>query len=116
MRTTLNCRTAAPFLAGLSLVIAGCEPDFDTRRQVEAYGTFGDVVCREACQRVAYLGQREQFDRGEIQTVDVAGGLGKSVCIAGAQPPENAPERLKEMPNIKASLVATVDAILPQPL
>jgi len=73
----------------LALVAGGCE-QLDTNRTVEPYGTFGEIIYREGCQRVAYTGQLAQKAAGQIQTVDVSGGLGRSVCVNNAPPPTDA--------------------------
>ena len=92
---------------------AGCEK-LDTNRTVDSYGSFGEIVYREGCQRVAYTGQLAQKAAGQIQTVDVAGTLGHSVCVEGAAPPTDSPAKLTAIVGQKSLLVSTVDAILPK--
>ncbi len=92
---------------------AGCEK-LDTNRTVDSYGSFGEAIYREGCQRVAYTGQLAQKAAGQIQTVDVSGTLGHSVCVDGAAPPSDAPPKLTTIVGQKPELIATVDAILPQ--
>jgi hypothetical protein len=111
--TLVLVTTVLTFAVGFG--VAGCDADLDTNREVEAYGSFGEIVYREACQRTAYLGQLSQKAAGQRDTVDVSGSLGKAVCIADAQPPDDAPEKLKEIQIEKSPLVVTVDAILPKP-
>ena len=72
---------------------AGCDK-LDTNRTVDPYGSFGEIVYREGCQRVAYTGQLAQKAAGQIQTVDVSGALGNAVCVQGAAPPANSPPKL----------------------
>lgn len=98
---------------GLVAALAGCDKPLDPTRVAEPYGTFGEIVYRESCQRVAYTGQRAQQQAGQIQTVDVSGTLGRSVCVEGAPPPANAPAKLSTIVTQKAALVATVDAVAP---
>jgi hypothetical protein len=93
---------------------AGCS-DFSTDRTVDSFNSFGEVVYREGCQRVAYTGQLAQRDAGKIATVDVSGGLGHSVCVDGNPAPADSPEKLKAIQQQKSILVTTVDAILPRP-
>lgn len=91
----------------------GCDK-LDTNRTVDSYGSFGEIVYREGCQRVAYTGQLAQKAAGQIQTVDVAGKLGNAVCVQGGAPPADAPPKLSAIVGQKAELIATVDAILPK--
>ncbi len=99
----------------LSAGLCGCSDDFDTTRTVDPYTSFGGVIYREGCQRVAYTGQLDQKAAGQIQTVDVSGQLGHSVCVDGMPAPSDSPEKLKAIQGKKDSLVTTVDAILPKP-
>lgn len=103
------------FLVSVGLVasLIGCDQPLDTTRKGEPYGTFGETVYRESCQRVAYTGQLAQQKAGQIQTVDVSGSLGRSVCVGGAPPPANAPAKLSTIVAQKAALVSTVDAVAP---
>ncbi len=91
----------------------GCDK-LDTNRTVDSYGSFGEIVYREGCQRVAYTGQLAQKAAGQIQTVDVSGALGNAVCVQGGAPPANAPPKLGAIVGQKSELIATVDAILPK--
>ncbi len=108
MVTTVLSVTAA---AGI-----GCQGDLDTTNTVEPYGTFGQVIYREGCQRVAYTGQLAQRDAGQRTTVDVSGSLGRSVCVDNMPAPADSPDKLKAIVGQKDQLVATVDAIAPQPI
>ncbi len=92
---------------------AGCDK-LDTNRTVDTYSSFGEIVYRESCQRVAYTGQLAQKAAGQIQTVDVSGALGNSVCVQQAAPPANAPAKLTTIVTQRPSLIATVDAITPK--
>src|SRR5262245_52262684 len=95
-------------------VLTGCEKPIDTNRTVEPYGTFGEVIYREACQRVAYIGQREQWLAGLIPTLDVSGQFGRSVCVDGNPPPAGSPPKLPALVAQKGALVQLVDTILPK--
>ncbi|MGZ3440577.1 MAG: hypothetical protein ACXVDD_13735, partial [Polyangia bacterium] len=99
----------------MSVVVAaaGCDK-LDTTRTTDSYGSFGEIVYREGCQRVAYTGQLAQKAAGQIETVDVSGALGRSVCVDGAAPPSNSPAKLTTIVGQRSLLVATVDAILPK--
>src|SRR6476646_6707735 len=101
---------AVTTVIGLGLV--GCG-DLDTTNTVEPYTTFGGVIYREGCQRVAYTGQLAQKQAGLRDTVDVSGALGRSVCVDGTMAPADSPDKLKTIQQQKDVLVATVDAILP---
>ena len=92
---------------------AGCD-QLDTNRTVEAYSSFGAAVYREGCQRVAYTGQLDQKAAGQIQTVDVQGKLGRSVCVDGNAPAADAPPQLKAIVGQKDLLIATADAAAPK--
>jgi hypothetical protein len=96
----------------LGAALAGCE-NLDTNRTVDPYGTFGEIIYRESCQRVAYTGQLDQKAAGQIATVDVSGNYGRSVCVDGNPPPSDAPPKLSAIVGQKAALVATVDNVLP---
>src|SRR5437762_1540299 len=102
------------FAVGVIAAAAGCDKPLDTTRVVEPYGSFGEIIYREGCQRVAYTGQLAQKAAGTIQTVDVSGALGQSVCVDGAAPPSGAPAKLTTIVGQKSLLIATVDAILPK--
>ncbi len=97
----------------LAAFLPGCSK-FDTSRTVDSYSSFGEIVYRESCQRVAYTGQLAQKAAGQIQTVDVEGTLGTSVCVAGATPPPNAPLKLTAIVGERSPLIAVVDLVLPQ--
>ncbi|HEY2748614.1 MAG TPA: hypothetical protein VGL86_28530 [Polyangia bacterium] len=92
---------------------AGCDK-LDTNRTVDTYSSFGEIVYRESCQRVAYTGQLAQKAAGQIQTVDVSGALGNAVCVQQAAPPANAPAKLTAIVPQRSELIATVDAITPK--
>ena len=96
-------------------VIAGCQPPLDTARTVDPYASFGDVIYREGCQRVAYTGQLDQQQAGTIARIDVSGSLGRAVCVAGEPPPADAPAKLTAIVGQRSQVTQTVDAILPQP-
>jgi hypothetical protein len=98
----------------LTASLTGCQ-QLDTNRTVEPYASFGAAIYREGCQRVAYTGQLAQQAAGQIATVDVAGTLGHNVCVSGMAPPANAPPKLTAIVGQKSELIATVDAMLPQP-
>lgn len=112
-------KTVATCARGLSAVLLtasffGCDAPLDTSRTVEPYGSFGEVLYREACQRVAYLGQLADRDAGKRDTVDVSGALGRAVCVDGAAPPMDAPAKLQAMPGEKSAIVANADTVLPK--
>lgn len=98
-----------------ALAAAACQSELDTTRTPDPYSSFGDVIYREACQRVAYLGQLEQKAAGQLDRVDVSGSLGRSVCVDGQTPPTGAPPRLFAIAGQHGDVTSTVDAILPQP-
>jgi hypothetical protein len=98
----------------LSSLLAGCSDDLDTTNTIEPYTSFGGIIYREGCQRVAYTGQLAQKEAGQIQTVDVSGALGRSVCVDGSPPPAGAPDKLTAIVQQKDLLIATVDLILPK--
>src|SRR5512146_2915876 len=110
MRRSQKLTWVVMVVAGASV---GCDK-LDTNRTVDSYGSFGEIVYREGCQRVAYTGQLAQKAAGQIQTVDVSGALGNAVCVQGGAPPANAPPKLDAIVGQKQELIATVDAILPK--
>src|ERR1700760_4552606 len=77
----------------LMSLLPGCSK-LDTNRTVDSYSSFGEIVYRESCQRVAYTGQLDQKAAGQIATVDVSGTLGHNVCVANMPPPVMAPQKL----------------------
>jgi hypothetical protein len=99
----------------LSVTLAACSDNFDTSNTIEPYTSFGGIVYREGCQRVAYTGQLAQQAAGERTTVDVSGSLGRAVCVNGSDPPADSPDKLKAIVGQKDLLIATVDLILPKP-
>src|SRR5687767_5990378 len=48
----------------LLLAGVGCEADLDPTRQVGERGTFGEIIYREGCQRVAYTAQLDEKAAG----------------------------------------------------
>jgi len=99
----------------LAIAVSACQSPLDTTRTADSYTSFGAVIYREACQRVAYTGQLAQQAAGEIDRVDVSGGLGRSVCVAGESPPSGAPPKLLGIVGQHPAVVANVDTILPAP-
>src|SRR5262249_7328096 len=100
-------KTVSPILTWL--LLRGCEPPLDTRRQTEPYASFGAAVYREACQRVAYIGQLEQKEAGKLAVVDAEGELGEAVCVVGAPAPADSPEKLQEIQRLRQPLISVVD-------
>jgi hypothetical protein len=100
---------------GLSLLLLGCHEPLDTNRTVDPYTSFGAIMYREGCQRVAYTGQLAQKAAGERTTVDVSGSLGRAVCVEGMQSPSDAPLKLAAIVQQRASIIKLVDTILPKP-
>jgi len=98
-----------------AVTLVACD-QIDTTKHSEGYSTFGAVVYREACQREAYIGQLAQKEAGQIDTVDVSGSLGRSVCVDGMPAPSTSPEKLKAIVQQKLDLVATIDSVLPKPI
>ena len=96
-----------------AFALTACDK-LDTTRTVDPYGSFGEAIYREGCQRVAYTGQLAQKAAGQIATVDVSGRLGHSVCVDGNAPPADAPAKLQTIVQQKAKLIATVDTMLPK--
>ncbi|HEX4458251.1 MAG TPA: hypothetical protein VIA18_09800, partial [Polyangia bacterium] len=94
-------------------LLPGCSK-LDTNRTVDSYSSFGEIVYRESCQRVAYTGQLDQKAAGVIQTVDVSGTLGHDVCVSGMAPPAMAPLKLSAIVVERSPLIAVVDLVLPQ--
>src|ERR1700743_3341513 len=97
----------------LTALLPGCDK-IDTTRTVDSYSSFGAIVYREGCQRVAYTGQLAQKAAGTIKTVDVSGSLGHSVCVEGVAPPATAPVKLSAIVGERSPLIAVVDVVLPQ--
>ena len=66
----------------LMSLLPGCSK-LDTNRTVDSYSSFGEIVYRESCQRVAYTGQLDQKAAGQIATVDVS-GLGEKMASSNS--------------------------------
>src|SRR6476659_4834505 len=94
---------------------AGCSEPLDTSHTVDPYTSFGAIIYREGCQRVAYTGQLAEKAAGKRTTVDVSGKLGRDVCVNDAPAPVDSPDKLNAIQQQKDSLIATVDKILPKP-
>src|SRR6266542_966551 len=97
----------------LGATLVACDK-LNTNREVEQYGTFGEVIYRESCQRVAYMGQLEQQAAGERTTVDVSGQYGRTVCVDGAAPPTDAPPKLSAIVQQKSALITLVATLFPK--
>jgi len=107
---------AHAYLLTMTLALAACEPALDTTRLAEPYGSFGEIVYRESCQRIAYTGQLAQREAGLRETVDVSGRLGRAVCVDGAAPPQGGPPKLAAIVKLEPVLTGAIDALLPAPL
>src|ERR1700744_3440750 len=90
----------------LTLALPACDK-LDTNRTVDSYSSFGEIVYREGCQRVAYTGQLDQKSAGPITPVDVSGTLGHDVCVTGTTPPASAPPILSAIFGERDPLIAT---------
>ncbi len=100
---------------GLStLLFASCIAELDTSRETPARGTFGEIVYREACQRVAYTAQLDEQAAGKRATVDVTGHAFGEICTANKPVPMNAPIKLKALQGQRSPIITAVDAILPK--
>ena len=87
----------------------GCDK-LDTNRTVDSYGSFGEIVYREGCQRVAYTGQLAQKAAGQIQTVDVSGKLGNEGFMAKA--PQDVVARTRERLAVAEADIARLESRL----
>jgi len=105
---------AVIFATVVAALSAGCNDDLNTQNTIEPYTSFGGIIYREGCQRVAYAGQLQQKQAGLRDTVDVSGSLGRAVCVDGNAPPGDSPDKLKAIVGQKDLLIATVDLILPK--
>jgi hypothetical protein len=91
-----------------------CEKPLDTTQQVEAYSSFGEVIYREGCQRVAWTGELALKEAGAKDTVDVSAKLGTAVCRDNVPAPTDSPEKLQAIQKQRDLLIKTVDLILPK--
>jgi hypothetical protein len=66
-----------------------------------------------ACKRIAYLEDREKYDRGDDDRVDVRGDDYRDICRLGLAPPADAAPALKALQAKRDLLIAAVDAVLP---
>ncbi len=103
-------------LAAAAWIVAGCQDSFDSTRTIEPYASFGEIVYRESCQRIAYTSQLDQQAAGLRARVDVSGALGRSVCIEGAAVPADAPLKLAAVRAARDGLIDAVDRLLPADL
>ncbi len=106
---------SAALVAALTLG-AGCHEELDIARTTDAYSSFGEIMYRESCQRVAYTGELADKAKGTRETVDVSGTLARRVCRDGEAPPADATQKLKAIVPQRALLISTVDLVMPKPL
>src|SRR5213594_3681129 len=96
----------------ITLVLA-CEKPLDTNRTVEAYGSFGEIIYRQGCQRVAWSGELAQKAAGTKETLDVGAVTATAVCRDNLPAPADAPDKLKAIQVQRDLLIAAVDLIFP---
>src|SRR5678815_999662 len=94
--------------------MVGCSQPLDTTQKVEDYSSFGEVVYREGCQRVAWSGELAQKAAGTRDTVDVSGKTATAVCRDNMPAPDDSPDKLKAIQVQRDLLIKTVDLILPK--
>jgi hypothetical protein len=97
-----------------TLLFGGCDKPLDTNRTVDSYSSFGEVIYREGCQRVAWTGELAQKAAGIKDTVDVGAVTATAVCRDNMPAPADSPDKLKAIQVQRDLLIATVDLILPK--
>lgn len=98
------------------LLAVGCHKPLDTNKVTDSYSSFGEIMYREGCQRVAYTGELADKAAGTRDTVDVSGALAKRVCRDGETPPDSATIKLKAIVPQRTAIISNVDLILPKPI
>ncbi len=99
-----------------SLGLGGCHKPLDTTKQTDTYSSFGEIMYRESCQRVAYTGELADKAAGKRETVDVSGALAQRVCRDGEAPPTDATQKLKAIVPQRDVIISTVNLIMPKPI
>lgn len=108
-------RAPARSLAVLSLALClGCDADLGMRA-AQSGGSFGSIVFREVCQRVAYSTEAAARAAGApgARKLDVSGVQDRALCAGSLAPPADADPALVQLVARRAQLVDAIDAALP---
>lgn len=113
-------RIAASLLAPCALALTlpaltSCTVDLGPR-QSETTGSFGSIVYREACLRVAYTADLQARTKNPNQPLDASGTRYAAYCAGQAAPPADADPSVRALDGQRQALIAAVDQALPDDL
>lgn len=118
---TSSPRIGFPRLSGTAkhlLVLGlcvGCEADLGKTGRLTTK-TLGEVVYREACQRVAYTSQLAEYTAHRREKVDATGVTYRPLCTDGAAPPAESPLVMYAVAAERQNIISAIDAAIPAPL
>lgn len=96
-------------LGGYLVAMLGCAAELDTQRHPVDTGSFGHKLMTLACKRVVYLSDLGEGDA----RVDVSGERYRELCRTSEVPAE-APADLMALQAVRPTLVAAIDAMMPE--
>jgi len=94
---------------------AGCDVD-PFPRTPQSARTFGEVIYRESCERVAYSGELLEVAQGKRTAIDASGVAYRPMCNTGAPPPAGAPAVMQAMASERQAIVDEVNRAVPEAL
>lgn len=109
-RSVGNRVPALGVLVVAGAVVAGCDVELG-ERVARNPSSFGSIVFREACQRVAYTAELEAGG-----PVDASGASSAAICRGETMPGPTAPPSLRTLYARRADIVSGVDEALPPSL
>lgn len=110
-----SVRLAQPLVL-LSIVgLCACEADLGPRPAPPG-SSFGAIVYREACQRVAYTTDLQARRDHPDLPLDASGATHRALCTGRAQPSEGTAPALRALAERRSELIRAVDAMAPEGL
>jgi hypothetical protein len=103
-----------PWFGFLAAAAMGCGVDLGPRVSPPSR-SFGEIVYREACQRVTYTAELEERRAGQPRAIDASGTAYRAFC-SGAAPPLTAPLVAGALFAQRPQIVGAVDDTFPAPL
>ncbi|MDW8280278.1 MAG: hypothetical protein RMK29_01120 [Myxococcales bacterium] len=105
---------ALPLCLCLSMA-SGCDVDLGGRATLGGR-TLGQIVYREACQRVIYTAELAERAAGGRRAIDAAGVSYRPLCEGRGAPPPGAPPVAWALQAERPAIIEQVDAVAPEPL
>lgn len=103
-------------LASLSLLLLpACDVDLGARVPTPER-SFGEIVYREACQRVTYSAELEARRAGGSAPLDASGVSYRALCEGSGGPPPGAPAVTAALVAERRGIISDVDTVAPRPL